>query len=447
MSRSAPAFRLPHPRLLLPRLLTTLALACGSAFAQDKPAELKIGITTFLSGPASVFGVPAKAAAEILIDELNAQGGIAGVKLSATYIDEGAGGDKLLSEYRRLVQEQGVKTMLSAISSGNCNTIAPVAEDLKVLNIMWDCGTEKVLEAKRYKYVVRTQANATTEMVATVIYLLKTRPDFKSIAVVNQDYAWGRDSWEIFLNTLKALKPDVKVVAELFPKLGASDFSTEISRLQALKPDVILNTSWGGDLDTFVRQAAQRGLMAPGGQGPLMVLPLAESSLERLGAVMPDGVIVGGRGEHYFLHPETKDDPKHKEFVAKFRAKTGAYPIYPTYHMAQALAGMKVGYEKAIKANGGKWPGPEQVAEAMRSSEFKGYGRTVRMREDGQGLEDQLLGLTKRVPQYPFAVMDKMMLVPADLVTTPVGQLSPDWVKTLKPALLQSDRLKTYDFK
>jgi branched-chain amino acid transport system substrate-binding protein len=141
-----------------------------------------------------VFGVPAKAAAELLIDEMNAAGGIGGVKISATFIDEGVGGDKLLSEYRRLVQEQGVRTMLSAISSGNCNIIAPVAEDLKVLNVMWDCGTEKVLESRRYKYVVRTQANATTES-------------------------------------------DVTVVAEMFPKLGASDFSTEISRLQALKPD------------------------------------------------------------------------------------------------------------------------------------------------------------------------------------------------------------------
>ena len=75
------------------------------------------------------------------------------------------------------------------------------------------------------------------------------------------------------------------------------------------------------------------------------MLPLAESSLERLGAAMPDGVIVGARGDHYFLHPETKDDPKHKAFVEKFRAKTGAYPIYPTYHMAQALTGLKTGYE------------------------------------------------------------------------------------------------------
>ena len=420
------------------------ALSTGPARAQDKPAELKIGITTFLSGAASVFGVPGKAAAEILIDDINAAGGIGGVKVSATYIDEGIGGDKMLSEYRRLVQEQGVKTMLSAISSGNCNIVAPVAEDLKVLNVMWDCGTEKVLENKRFKYVVRTQANATTEMVATVLYLMKTRPNFSSIAVVNQDYAWGRDSWEIFINTLKAFKPDVKVVAELFPKLGASDFSTEISRLQALKPDVILSTAWGGDLDTFVRQGSQRGLFA---QGSLMVLPLAESSLERLGAALPEGVIVGARGEHYWLHPETKDDPKHKDFVAKFKAKTGAYPIYPTYHMAQALIGLKTGYENAIKANGGKWPSTEQVAEAMRTMEFKAYGRVVKMREDGQGLEDQLLGITKKVPQYPFMVMDKMMLVPADMVTTPVGQTSPDWVKTVKPSLLQSDRLKSYDFK
>ena len=423
---------------------TALCLMSGLAGAQDKPAELKIGITTFTSGAASVFGVPAKAAAEMLIEEMNASGGIGGVKVVATFIDEGVGGDKMLSEYRRLVQEQGVRTMLSAISSGNCNIVAPVAEDLKVLNVMWDCGTEKVLEAKRYKYVVRTQGHATTEMVATLLYLLKTKPNFSSIAVVNQDYAWGRDSWEIFLSALKVFKPDVRVVAEMFPKLGAADFSTEISRLQALKPDVVLNTSWGGDLDTFVRQAGQRGLFT---QGSLYVLPLLESSLERLGAAVPDGIIAGSRGDHYWAHPETKDDPKHKDFVAKFRAKTGAYPIYPTYHMAQALFGLKTGYEAAIKANGGKWPGPDQVAEAMRKATFKAYGRDIKMRDDGQGLEDQLLGTTKRIPQYPFAVLDKMMLVPADLVTPPVGQMSLQWVKTINPGVLKSDRLKTYDFK
>ncbi len=426
--------------LLLASLLSSLTL---TAQAQVKPTELKIGITTFLSGPASVFGVPAKNAADIIIEDINAQGGIGGVKISATFIDEGVGADKMLSEYRRVVQEQGVKTMLSAISSGNCNVVAPVAEDLKVLNIAWDCGTEKLLEEKPYQYVVRTQANATTEMVATVLYLLKTKPDFQTLAVVNQDYAWGRDSWEIFINTLRVFKPNVKVVAEMFPKMGAADFSTELSRLQALKPDVVLNTSWGGDLDTFVRQASQRGVFK---QKTLFVLPLLESSLERLGSTVPEGVIAGARGDHYFLHPETKNDPKHKAFIQKFRAKTGAYPIYSTYHMAQALYGLKAGYDHAIKANGGKWPTTEQVAQAMRTMTFTAYGRPIRMRADGQGLEDQLLGITKRVPQYPFAVMDQMMLVPAELVTTPVGQKSPQWVKTINPALLQNSALKMTGF-
>jgi branched-chain amino acid transport system substrate-binding protein len=122
-------------------LLSALMLS-GLTFAQQKPAEIKVGITTFLSGPASVFGVPAKAAAELMIDDINAKGGIAGVKISPVFIDEGLGGDKLLSEYRRVVQDQGVRTMFSAISSGNSNIVAPVGEDLKVLNVMWDCGTE-----------------------------------------------------------------------------------------------------------------------------------------------------------------------------------------------------------------------------------------------------------------------------------------------------------------
>ena len=309
------------------RRFATGALAATVAFGahaqSGKPAELKLGITTFLTGPASVFGLSGKAAAEILIEDINAKGGIAGVKIVPTFIDEGVGGDRLLSEYRRLVQEQGVRVMLASISSGSCNIIAPVAEDLKVVNIMWDCATQKILEDRRYKYVVRSLGNTTAEQVSGILYLLRKHPNFKTIAVVNQDYAYGRDSWEMALTALKALKPDVQVVAELFPKFGATDYSTEISRLQALRPDVVFTTSWGGDLDTFVRQAAQRGLM----RNSQFVLAQGESSLERLGNVLPEGVIIGARGDHFFLHPQVKDDPKFKEYVERYKQRTRAYPI------------------------------------------------------------------------------------------------------------------------
>src|SRR5690606_19884523 len=98
-------------------IMGALALAAaGCALANDKPAELNIGISTYLSGPPSVFGIPAKEAADILVEDINAKGGIAGVPIKVTYIDEGAGGERLLSDYRRLV-DGGTKIMFSAISS------------------------------------------------------------------------------------------------------------------------------------------------------------------------------------------------------------------------------------------------------------------------------------------------------------------------------------------
>lgn len=418
---------------------SALVAHVGLAGAAEKPDEIVIGITTFSSGPASVFGEPANAAAAMMIEELNEQGGIGGVPVRLIFIDEGAGSEHVVSEYRRVVQDEGADVMLAAISSGNCNQVVPLAEDLKVLNIMWDCGTQRIFEEGDYRYAFRTQANATPEMVATALYLLKTKPDFQTIAVINQDYAWGRDSWDIFSKTLKALKPDVEVVAELFPKFGAPDYSTEITRLSALRPDVVLSTSWGGDLDTMVRQAAQRGLL----QQSTFVLPLAESSLQRLGKDLPEGVIVGGRGDHYFLHPEYKDDPEFEAFMQAFREETGAWPIYPVFHMAQALRALEAAYEKAIEAGGGEWPDTEALVDAMEGLEFRGLSRPVKIREDHQGLEDQMLGTTIHVDEYDFAVLDNMMIFPAEEITTPVGQISEEWVQTLSPDLVDM-KVDTY---
>jgi len=426
------------------KLLITSALCAAlpmAALAADKPDALKVGMTTFLTGPASVFGVPARDAAEILVEDINANGGINGVPVEVTFIDEGAGAEALTSEFRRLVETGEAEVMFASISSGNCQTIAPLAEDLQVPNFMWDCGTQKIFEENDYTYVFRTQANAAPEMVAAVAYLLKTKPDFKTIAVVNQDYAWGRDSWDIFSTTLKALKPDVEVVGEFFPKFGAPDFSTEISRLQALRPDVILSTSWGGDLDTFVQQASQRGLT----NTSTFVLPLAESSLERLGSSLPAGHVVGARGDHYFLHPERRDDADFKAFMEKYEAKTGDVSVYPVFHAAQAFAALQGAYEKAIADNGVDWPSKEQLVAAMDGLEFQGLGNPVRIREDNQGIEDQLMGTTVQTGDYPFATLENIMIFDGDELTTPVGEVSIDWVGGLDAAFLDGLTVSTFE--
>lgn len=427
---------------LLSATILGAALALGApAAAQDKPESLKIGITTFLTGPASVFGVPARDAAEMLIEQINADGGIGGVPVEASFIDEGAGGEALTTEYRRQVEDEGADVMLAAISSGNCTQLAPLAEDLQVINLMWDCGTQRIFEEGDYTYVFRTQANATPEMLASVLYLLRQKPDFQTIAVVNQDYAWGRDSWDIFSTALKALKPDVEIVGEFFPAFGAPDYSTEISRLSAMRPDVILSTSWGGDLDTFVQQAAQRGLM----NQSTFVLPLAESSLERLGTALPDGVIVGARGDHYFQHPEMVGQEGFDSFVADFRDRTGAYPIYSVFHMAQALSALEAAYETAIEQNGVEWPTEEQVIATLEGLEFQGFGRPVTIREDHQGVEAQLLGTTTTDNDLGFASLTDIAIYDGGPLTTPVGENSIEWIEALDPSFVDQVEPTTFD--
>jgi branched-chain amino acid transport system substrate-binding protein len=74
---------------MIRQMQITFAAAVGllisPAVAQDKPASLGIGILTFTSGPAAAYGVPGKNAAELMIDKINAKGGIGGVPLKATY--------------------------------------------------------------------------------------------------------------------------------------------------------------------------------------------------------------------------------------------------------------------------------------------------------------------------------------------------------------------------
>jgi branched-chain amino acid transport system substrate-binding protein len=410
----------------------SLLFAGGNAGAQQKPAELKVGICTFLSGSASVFGVPARQTAEMLFEEINKAGGIGGVPVRPYFVDEAPGTDHLVGEYRRLVQNEGVHIIFAAISSGSCLACTPLSDEMKKTTLLWDCGTQRIFEEGSHPYAFRTQGYGAPEVLAPLLYLLKHKPDFRSLAVINQDYAWGRDSWEMWKAGMDALKPGVRVVAELFPRLGATDYSTEVTRLLASRPDVILSTSWGGDLVTFVRQASERRLF----ERSTFVLPVAEASLQILGRTMAAGHVIGARGDHWNNHPRPKDPARLAKFVADYRARFNEYPIYPCHHMAQAISAMQAAYAKAIAAKGGGWPNDEELANAFRGLTFDTPTSSITLREDGQGLEDQIVGLSTFTDRFPFAVPKDMVIFPAAMVSTPVGQKSVEWMKTLKPDIL-----------
>ena len=108
--------------------------------AAPAPATIKIGIVTFLTGPAAApFGIPEDDAAEILVENLNAgkvpapynQVGFGGAKLEVKFIDEAGSTAQQVTEYRNLVQRDKVDVVLGYVSSGNCLAIVPLAEELQ----------------------------------------------------------------------------------------------------------------------------------------------------------------------------------------------------------------------------------------------------------------------------------------------------------------------------
>ena len=204
-------------------LMASGALIAPAA-AEGKP--IRIGLVTFLSGPAAgPFGVPAKVAAEAIVDSINAGRvpspynikGFSGTPIELTIIDEAGGATKQVTELRNLVERQNVDFVIGYISSGDCLAVAPVAEELKKITILFDCGTPRVFEEASYKYDFRTRSPATMDAVAGARYLLDNRPALKNYAGINQNYAWGQDSWADFTAVMTALKPELTVTTSQMP--------------------------------------------------------------------------------------------------------------------------------------------------------------------------------------------------------------------------------------
>jgi branched-chain amino acid transport system substrate-binding protein len=420
------------------RLMLAATLALGAltpAIAQTgKPAEIGMGIFTFTSGPAAAYGMPGRNAAELVIEKINAQGGIGGVKIKPIYVDEGQGTDGVVAEFRRLAADTNNQAMIAALSSGNCLALAPVAEQLKMPTFMWNCDTHQLFLKDKYQYVYRTNSSTVPEFIASVLYLLSTNPNIKTAAIINPDYAFGRDAGLIFKETLKALKPDVEIVAELYPKLGSPSFNTEISRLAAAQPDVIFSNLWGADLENFVRQAAPRQLFSRG----KVILALGESVLQRVGTSLPEGVIVGVIGDGWWKSPHAQANPLTRDFVESYRKRYNEYPVFPSFKMANTLYAVKAIYEKALATNKDRWPTREDLIAAAENLKTETLTGRLELRPDHDGLVDQIVGVTVKDSAYPFPIMGQMVRYPARVVTPPAGIDPIAWIGKLKPDMLST---------
>ena len=191
--------------------------------------------------------------------------------------------------------------------------------------------------------------------------------------MINQDYAWGQDSKKDFTWSMEKLFPQAKAGEDLLPKFGAGQYGTEISALMAKPADVTHSSLWGGDLQAFILQAGPRGLF----QRTQVVFSAADHVLPGLGEKMPDGVILGARGAYGLMSPKSALNEWWWDLYSK---AYNVYPVQAPYRMVQSLLGLKLAVEKAMAANGGKKPTPEQLAAALQQ-----LGVGIARRQDPHG--------------------------------------------------------------
>jgi len=419
------------------RALSLISILTASTFclATPAPAEesFKLGIVTFLSGPAAdSFGVPARNGGQYVIDQFNKgmapapfdKIGFGGIKIEPVIIDENGGATKQVQELRNLYERDNVDAVVGYIGSGDCLAVAPIAEELKKMLVLMDCGTPRIFEEAKYNFVFRTAAHATMDNVGLIRYMKANNIKMSTISAINQDYAWGQDSRADFLAAAGQLYPGTKLEADLLPKFGAGQYGTEISALVSAGSDVVYSSLWGGDLQAFILQAGPRGLP----KRSQLVLSAADHVLPPLGDKMPDGVIIGARGAYGLM---SQRSPINDWLFKGYQAANGVYPVQAAYRMTQALLGLKAAVEKAMAGNGGKKPSTDEMVAAMTGLEWQSPGGLVQMKlADGhQAIQPIAFGRTKYNPDLKRVDVVDIQYFPAECVNPPAGVKALDWIK------------------
>ena len=425
---------MPEARMLLKSAFAALSLFTFASPVLAENQSFKLGIVTFMSGPgAESFGVPAWEAAQMLSAALNEGGqlpapydkaGFGGMTIELSVIDENGGTTKQVQELRNGYERDGLDAVIGYISSSNCLAAAPVAEELKKLLILYDCGTPRIFEDGSYRYVFRTTAHATMDNVALARYLAKRKIKFDDIASINPDYAYGRDNWKDFQQSAAALNPNAKSKLELWPKLGAGQYGTEISALLQANPQVIHTSLWGGDLQAFVLQAAPRNLF----KNRHVVITAADHVFQPLGNRMPNKVIFGARGSNG-LFAETI--PTNDWLVAAYEKKhPGGFPAQSYYRMTQSILGLKLAVEKAMALNGGKKPTAEQIADALTGLEWDAPSGRIKMAlgNGHQAIQSNAIGVTKWDPASKRMQVVDVERFDAECVNPPANIKAEEWI-------------------
>jgi ABC-type branched-subunit amino acid transport system substrate-binding protein len=174
-----------------------LLLLAASALAQKQYApgitdtEIKFGQTLPLSGPASAFAQVGRSEAAYF-RMINDQGGVNGRKLNLVQLDDGYSPPKTVEQTRKLVEEEKVAFVFSAIGTPTNISVRAYLNERKVPQLWIGSGSSKFDDAKNFPWSIAFLPSYLVEGRIYARYLLASKPNAK-VAVLYQNDDYGKD--------------------------------------------------------------------------------------------------------------------------------------------------------------------------------------------------------------------------------------------------------------
>jgi len=252
-------------RRFLSALVVLAFLAAGSAgWAQG---TVKIGVVGPRTGPAAATGKAFEEGIALALDHINAGGGVLGKKLEIVLEDTGGVPEKAAAAFERLATKEKVPIVVGESHSSSALAEIELANRYKLPFIICEAWHDDIT-AKGYKWVFRA-GPANSGVVDFYIAPFVRDNGFKKVAIVRENSDWGAG---IAARTEYDLKKMNIPFTTLKIEGSSKDFYTELTKLKAEKPDIILAYIYGTGLHFFISQANEIGL-SPGalildGAGP-----------------------------------------------------------------------------------------------------------------------------------------------------------------------------------
>lgn len=331
-------------------------LVALAMMATAASADIKIGAVISETGPASSLGDPEAKTLRLMVDEINAKGGIKGEKAKLVLYDDGSDPNKAKTFATRLVEDDGVVALLGGTTTGTSMAILAVAEEGKVPFISLAGAIEIIDPVKPFVF----KTPHTDRMACQKIF-----EDMKSRGLTKVGLISGTDGFGASMRAQclsVAKQAGIEILADETYGPKDADMTPQLTNIRN-KPGVqaILNTGFGQGPATITRNYAQLGLTMPLYQSHGVA---SNAFIELAGAKAAEGVRLPGTallvGE--LLEPGDPQKPVVLAYKASFEKAAGA-PV--STFGGYAHDAMRILTEAIARANSAK---PAAIRDAIEQT-------------------------------------------------------------------------------